>query len=101
MRFRLALIQSAVTGRSIAKPFVYSDRYLPQGCQNSSLRLCEMAHCPLSELTLTIVSMWRTGVVMDDMSERGIARWAVKLNGRSTDVEKREQMADVWIQVAL
>jgi len=101
MRFRLALIQSAVTGRSIAKPFVYSDRYLPQGCQNSSLRLCEMAHCPLSELTLTIVSMWRTGVVMDDMFERGIDTWAVKSTGRSMDAERREQMADAWIRGAL
>ena len=98
MRFRLALIQSAVTGRSIARSFVYSDRYLPQGCQNSSLRLSEMAPCLLSVLIRTIVSMWRTGVVMDDMSERRIDTWVVELTGRSMDAERREQKADVWVR---
>jgi hypothetical protein len=47
------------------------------------------------------VSMWRTGVVMDDMFECGIDRWSVKLTGRSIDAEKRDQMADVWIRGAL
>ena len=101
MRFRLTLIQSAVTGRSIARSFVYSDRYLPHGCQNFSLRLSEMAPCLLSVLTLTIVSMWRMGVGMDDMSECGIARWAVKSTGRSMDVERREQKAQVMSRMPI
>jgi hypothetical protein len=47
------------------------------------------------------VSMWRTGVVMDDMFECGIARWSVKLTGRSIDAENRVQMADIRIRGAL